>query len=153
MKQTTLALIFVSALTATGCASFQPLPIEQVPFIERAQTQKTNDISVTVAVPTEEEARRLFDAKLDKKRIQPVWIEIVNDTDDMDLGQKDQQANRPVFLRPADSLRRTAAGEHIRLRLRQPRSRMEVRPPGDLAGRRTARVRVLRKGPRVQGGL
>jgi hypothetical protein len=57
--------------------------MEEVPFIERAQTQKVNDISVTIAVPTEEETRQLFDAKLDKKRIQPVWIGIVNETDEM----------------------------------------------------------------------
>ena len=51
--------------------------------MERAQTQEINDIRVTIAVPTEAEARELFDAKLDKKRIQPVWIEIENDTDEM----------------------------------------------------------------------
>jgi len=76
----TLALL---AIATIGCASFQPRPIEDVPFIDRAQVQKINDISVTVAVPSEVETRELFDAKLDKKRIQPVWIEIQNDTDEL----------------------------------------------------------------------
>jgi len=84
MKRIALALIAAHvAATLIGCASFQPRPMEEIPFIERAQTQKANDIRVTVAVPTEAEARMLFDAKLDKKRVQPVWIEIENRTDEM----------------------------------------------------------------------
>ena len=76
-------VLVLFAVIATGCASFHTRPMEEVPFIERAQTQTVNDITVTVAVPTEAETRELFDAKLDKKRIQPVWLEIENGTDEM----------------------------------------------------------------------
>jgi len=83
MKRTILALIFAAvAFTATGCASFHPRPMEEVPFLERAQTQAADNIEVTIAVPTSEETRQLFDAKLHKKKIQPIWVEIKNDTDD-----------------------------------------------------------------------
>jgi len=84
MKRTPLALILtVAAVTSAGCASFHPRPIDEVPFIERGQTQKGDEMSVTVAVPTQEETRELFDAKLHKKKIQPIWIEIENHTDEV----------------------------------------------------------------------
>jgi hypothetical protein len=35
-------------------------------------------VEVTVAVPSKEEARALFDVKLDKEKIQPVWVKIEN---------------------------------------------------------------------------
>lgn len=63
-----------------GCRTFSPTPIEQVPFQERAQTQSRNGITVTVAIPSAEEALALFDVKLYKKKIQPIWIEISNAT-------------------------------------------------------------------------
>lgn len=50
--------------------------------MERAQTQEANNLEITIAVPTSEETRQLFDAKLHKKKIQPIWMEIKNDTDE-----------------------------------------------------------------------
>jgi hypothetical protein len=75
-----LCLIVLLASTA-GCASFQPRPVAAVPFRERAQTATKNDLTVTVAVPTIAEARVLFDSKLDKQRIQPVWFQVENHSD------------------------------------------------------------------------
>jgi hypothetical protein len=65
-----------------GCASsFDFQPVESVPFRDRAVTQVEDGVSVTAAVPDKKETRELFGLSLYKKRIQPVWIEIENMTD------------------------------------------------------------------------
>jgi len=65
-----------------GCASgFDFKPVESVPFRERAVTQAEDGVRVTAAVPDKKETRELFGLSLYKKRIQPVWIEIENGTD------------------------------------------------------------------------
>jgi hypothetical protein len=74
-----LAMVLVAL---AGCRTFSPAPLEQVPFRERAQTQSRDGITVSVAIPSAEEARALFDVKLYKKQIQPIWIEISNATGD-----------------------------------------------------------------------
>jgi len=63
-----------------GCASFNPGSVEDVGFLERADTRVIGDLRVSVAVPTQAETRQLFDSKLYKKKIQPVWVEIENRT-------------------------------------------------------------------------
>lgn len=66
-----------------GCAaSFDPQPVESVPFRDRAETQIDRGIRVTTAVPSSEETRDLFGISLYRKRIQPVWLEIENNTDE-----------------------------------------------------------------------
>lgn len=81
MKVVFVATIAIAVLT--GCASnFDFKPIESVPFRERAVTQAEGDVRVTAAVPDAKETRELFGLPLYKKRIQPVWIEIQNGTDE-----------------------------------------------------------------------
>ncbi len=75
-----LLLTGVLALSS-GCASFNPTPIDQVGFKDRAATQTKNGISVTIAVLSADETHAVFDTKLYKKKIQPVWVEITNETD------------------------------------------------------------------------
>ena len=66
-----------------GCASgFDFKPVESVPFRERAVTQSEDGVRVTAAVPDKKETRELFGLSLYKKRVQPVWIEIENGTDE-----------------------------------------------------------------------
>lgn len=72
-------------LAATGCATFNPSPMEQVPFMERAETQTTDRATVTVAVLSAGEAKQVFDTQMYKKKIQPIWLEITNHTDDLML--------------------------------------------------------------------
>jgi hypothetical protein len=69
-------------LATAGCASFKPQPLAEVPFLERAVTQKQGPLTVTVAVPTNEEATNLFGVDLAGKQIQPVWLDIRNDGPD-----------------------------------------------------------------------
>jgi len=77
-----LSIIAVGMMSISGCASFNPRPIEEVPFQERAQTKYENNVRVTAAVPSEQESSELFGAHLYKRLIQPVWLEIENSDDE-----------------------------------------------------------------------
>ncbi|HSM30611.1 MAG TPA: hypothetical protein VK854_07895, partial [Woeseiaceae bacterium] len=79
------ACLVTALLTAllAGCATgFDFKPVESVPFRERAVTQVEDGVRVTAAVPDAKETRELFGLSLYKKRVQPVWIEIENMTDE-----------------------------------------------------------------------
>jgi hypothetical protein len=56
--------------------------MDQVPFKERTETRTEEGVTVSVVVLTAEESKEVFDVKLYKKKIQPVWLEIKNDTDE-----------------------------------------------------------------------
>ena len=73
--------VCLTTAVATGCATFKPTPIDQIPFKERAHTQERDGIRVTVSVLSRDEARQAFDVKLEKRGIQPVWIKVENNTD------------------------------------------------------------------------
>jgi hypothetical protein len=78
MRQLSL-IVWVAILT--GCASgFDPKPIESVPFRERTVSQAEDGIRVSTAVPSASETRDLFGVSLYKKGVQPVWIEIENNS-------------------------------------------------------------------------
>ena len=65
-------------LNLGGCASFDPVPIDQVPFKERAQTKESEEIKLTVAVLSNEETEQVFGLPLADQGVQPVWLEIEN---------------------------------------------------------------------------
>jgi hypothetical protein len=66
-----------------GCASsFNPKPIEEVAFADRAQTQEDAGVRVTAAVLTAQECIAKFGANLYRRNVQPVWLEIENKDDD-----------------------------------------------------------------------
>jgi len=78
--RSSLLLVATISLTSVGCASFQPGNVEESGFHARAETETRDDLQVTVAVPSTAESRRLFDSKLHKKKIQPVWVEVENNS-------------------------------------------------------------------------
>ena len=53
----------VGVLLVSGCASFNPIPIDEVGFKDRAVTKRDGDVRVSVAVPTAEEAEQIFGAE------------------------------------------------------------------------------------------
>jgi hypothetical protein len=78
VRQTAL-IVWVAILA--GCASgFDPKPIESVPFRERTVSQAEDGVRVSAAVPSASETRDLFGVALYKKGVQPVWIEIENNS-------------------------------------------------------------------------
>ena len=80
------AVIFI--LSVSGCATFNPRPLEEVPFRERAQTKSEGNVTVTAAVPSAEESRKLFGVSIYKRGVQPIWLQIEN---------KDEE---PVYFLP-----------------------------------------------------
>jgi hypothetical protein len=52
--------------------------LEDVPFRERAQTKSEGNVTVTAAVPSAEESRKLFGVSVYKRGVQPIWLEIEN---------------------------------------------------------------------------
>jgi hypothetical protein len=64
-----------------GCAGYNPRPLSESPFLERAQTKIENNVRVKAAVPDAAETRRIFGVDLYRQGIQPVWLEIENKDD------------------------------------------------------------------------
>src|SRR5262245_3119630 len=73
-----LFLTGLAAAALTGCAPYRPRPAAEVRFLERAQSQNADGISVRVAVPTDAQIAALFGVPLASVGIQPVWLEIEN---------------------------------------------------------------------------
>jgi LssY C-terminus len=57
------------------------MSIDDVPFRKRAVVQEEGGVRVTAAVPSAKESRDLFDARLYRRGIQPVWVEVENRRD------------------------------------------------------------------------
>jgi hypothetical protein len=76
----TVAFYIISSSILLGCATFNPLPLNEVPFRERTKTQTENDVSVSAVVLSAEETEAAFGLSLYKKGIQPIWLEIENNT-------------------------------------------------------------------------
>jgi hypothetical protein len=76
--------LLLPVLAVTGCktfSSYNPEPHDQVAFHDRVETQSEGDVTVSVSVLTAEEAKEAYGVKLYKKRIQPIWLEVENGTD------------------------------------------------------------------------
>jgi len=80
MRWVVFPVIFI--LSVSGCATFNPRPLEEVPFLERAQTKSEGNVTVTAAVPSAEESRRIFGVHIYKRGVQPIWLEIENNDED-----------------------------------------------------------------------
>ena len=75
-------LTILFALTVAGCATFRPVPISDVPFMERTQTQSNDRVRVTVAALSREESKKVFGVDMGSRYVQPVWVEIENKRED-----------------------------------------------------------------------
>lgn len=68
----------VLALSFNGCITYRTQPMDRIPFMDRAQTQTQDDLTVTAAVLSDKEAKKIFGVNLAKKGVQPVWVKIEN---------------------------------------------------------------------------
>lgn len=74
-------LLLALALLAQGCASLSGSGTDKYPpYQERAQTLEQGGLRVTVAVPTASEAESIYGVDLADEQMQPVWIEVQNNT-------------------------------------------------------------------------
>jgi hypothetical protein len=69
-------------LFVQGCATTPPLPVDPLAYKNRIKRSVKEDVTVTVAVPTISEAQAIYGVKLASKYIQPVWLEVKNDSAD-----------------------------------------------------------------------
>ncbi len=74
-------LLALVSLALIGCAQFQHKLPEALPFMDRSQTKTDGEVRVTVAVPSAEESEQIFGFPLAGKNIQPVWLEVENNSD------------------------------------------------------------------------
>jgi hypothetical protein len=65
-----------------GCATTPPLPVDPLAYKDRTKSSTQEDVTVTVAVPTVAEAQAIYGVELAARRIQPVWLEVKNDSTD-----------------------------------------------------------------------
>lgn len=72
--------IVTLSLAFSGCITYRPQPDDRASFMERAQTQTQDNITATVAVLSDKESKKVFGAVLAKKGVQPVWVEIGNES-------------------------------------------------------------------------
>jgi LssY C-terminus len=76
----TLVFCILTAAILFSCAKFEPTPINENPLQKRARNHTKKGVSISAAVLSEEEAKTMFGLPLYEKGIQPVWLEIKNDT-------------------------------------------------------------------------
>ncbi len=74
------SLLFVVSACATR--SYHHESTNSFPIRERAITQSEDDISISASVPDADEANAIFGVPVYKRSIQPVWLEIVNNSPD-----------------------------------------------------------------------
>jgi len=78
-KQNSLLSSFlILSLVFSGCVRYRPHTADRASFMERAQTQTRSDLTVTLTVLSNKEAKKFFGASLSKRGIQPLWLEIDN---------------------------------------------------------------------------
>jgi hypothetical protein len=72
----------VVAFTFAGCASIGPEPeIERMDYQSRATSRTDGGVTVSASALSVEEGREVYGVHLDKRGIQPVWIEVENNDD------------------------------------------------------------------------
>lgn len=81
MKRLRRALLVALLLPLLGgaCAKFRPHSSRDAEFHQRVQTQEQGKLKVSVAALSDKESKYYFGVPLAKKRIQPVWLKVVND--------------------------------------------------------------------------
>ena len=82
MSKNIIFFLFIGLISCGGGFKDYPsTPIDEVDFLSHAETKTENGITVTTSVLTSEETDKIFGVNLFSKGIQPVWIDITNNTD------------------------------------------------------------------------
>jgi len=69
------------SLAMAGCATWQaPTDVTDAGPRQRAMTETKRDVRVSAAVLSAEDSRRMLGFEIEKTRMQPVWIEVHNQT-------------------------------------------------------------------------
>jgi hypothetical protein len=76
-----MVVCFVMIIGACATHFERPGPFDNTDLRHRAQTIVEDSIRVSAAVPDLEESRAIFGVNLEGKNIEPLWLEIENNTD------------------------------------------------------------------------
>jgi len=79
-----LALFIMSllALTLAGCATWQaPAEFDDSALRARAESQQLRGVKLSAAVLSSEDSQRIFGVRVNEEEVQPVWVEVENNTD------------------------------------------------------------------------
>jgi hypothetical protein len=74
-------ILLVGCATTRTITDFNPASINEIGFRERVQSKFDREVRVSVAVPTADEAKAMFEADLIRKEIQPIWVKVENHSD------------------------------------------------------------------------
>jgi hypothetical protein len=77
MRVTAVCVLAASVLVA-GCATFDPQPQSDSPFLKRAMTHADGEVKVSLAVLTPQESKEALGIDLAGAGIQPVWVKVEN---------------------------------------------------------------------------
>ncbi|KPJ91394.1 MAG: hypothetical protein AMJ53_11790 [Gammaproteobacteria bacterium SG8_11] len=72
----------VLVLLLQGCATTTSTPVDPLAYKKRTESSVMGELTITVAVPTNSEAQAIYGVNLALKHIQPVWLEVKNDSND-----------------------------------------------------------------------
>ncbi len=72
--------VAVAILAACAPRSYVPAPLSSVDLVDRARAQEADGVRVRASVPSREEAKALLGFDVYARDIQPIWIEVRNDT-------------------------------------------------------------------------
>jgi hypothetical protein len=80
MRTSLVCIAVLAVVFLAGCVGqpYRPQPLEDVPFLGRAETQSQGGFVVRAAVPSPEGAEAIFGIPVYDRRVQPVWIEVTN---------------------------------------------------------------------------
>ncbi len=83
MRAIRLVILLCVAMLLGACAtSFEnPGPFDEISLRKRAKSVSEDGIRVSAVIPNHEESQAIFGVELAKKNIQPLWLEIENNTD------------------------------------------------------------------------
>ncbi|MFA5159941.1 MAG: LssY C-terminal domain-containing protein [Candidatus Omnitrophota bacterium] len=73
-----LCSFLILSLVFSGCVRYRPQLSDRSSFMARAQTKTQGNVTVTVSVLSNKESKKVFGVELAKKGVQPVWVEIDN---------------------------------------------------------------------------
>jgi hypothetical protein len=73
-----LCSFLIASLVFSGCVRYRPQINDRASFMERVQTQTRDDLTVTLTVLSNKEAKKFYGTSLSKRGIQPLWLEIDN---------------------------------------------------------------------------
>jgi len=83
-------LLLSAALLAGGCATRgRPRPVDDARWMQHAFSRKSDDLTVWITLPGDEQTKEHFGIPLQQEHIQPLWLRVVN------------RSTRPYWLLPA----------------------------------------------------